>query len=63
MKGGKEEKGSDLGKKIKEAYEKMCHLKHNTNYMITEGEWEEKVKLPLVFHTLLTVDKSCTFPQ
>lgn len=41
----------------------MCHLKHNTNYMITEGEWEEKVKLPLVFYTLLTVDKSCTFPQ
>lgn len=41
-----------------EIYEKIFHLKHSNNEVIIEGEWEEKVKLPLVFCTLFTEKKS-----
>lgn len=43
---------------LREIYEKIRHLKHSNNEVISEGEWEEKVKLPPVFCTLLTEKKS-----
>lgn len=31
--------------------------------MIIEGDWEEGVKLPLFFYTLVKENKNCKYPR